>query len=365
MAITLPGHKKASVEQDQLLALINSMIDGFLAVDKTGNIELCNGAAMSLLDTNNLKGQKLSDCLHLIDKKARAIDPLQLLGSRTIVSDDYKLRYNDGSTVFLHLNISPLKGSYGNQAEGGWVLLVRDITRDKLIEEERDEFVSVASHELRTPVAIAEGSISNAMLLAERSGANDSVKHSLAAAHDQIIFLSNLINDLSMLSKAERGSIGMEIDTFSPVKLAQSLAHDYDRMAAAKKLAIHFQSQASGQLRSSELYIREILQNFLTNAIKYTEKGSITITVSATGNGFDFEVSDTGIGISKSEQAKIFEKFFRSSDWRVKEVTGTGLGLYVTAKLAKAIGATISINSELNKGSSFMLHVPNIVDPGK
>lgn len=365
MAISLPGHNKHSVEQDRLTTLINSMTDGFLAINSSGVIDTCNGAALSLLDANNLTGQPLSSCLKLLDKKGAATDITQLLNNRSITSDEYRLQYIDGSAINLYLSISPLQSSYGSDSDSGWVVLLRDITRDKMIEEERDEFVSVASHELRTPVAIAEGSISNAMLLAEKSSAADTVKHSLAAAHDQIIFLSNLINDLSMLSKAERGSSGMEVGVFDPYKLVQTLAQDYDRMAAAKKLTIHTQADSSGQLNSSELYVREILQNFVTNAIKYTLSGSITLSVTPTSNGFDFSVADTGIGISKSEQAKIFEKFFRSSDWRVREVTGTGLGLYVTAKLAKAIGATVSIKSEMNKGSTFTLHAPNITATAK
>jgi signal transduction histidine kinase len=197
-------------------------------------------------------------------------------------------------------------------------------------------------------------------LLSEKSGATDTIKHSLAAAHDQIIFLGNLINDLAMLSKAERGAIGMEIDTFSPGGMATSLAADYQRMAEVKKLEIRTAIEETPTLRSSSLYVREILQNFVTNAIKYTQKGSVTIGVKAKDSGIEFSVADTGIGIGKSEQAKLFEKFFRSSDWRVREANGTGLGLYVTSKLAKTLGATVSVTSEAEKGSIFSIYIPNM-----
>ena len=116
-------------------------------------------------------------------------------------------------------------------------------------------------------------------------------------------------------------------------------------------------------LKSSKLYVREILQNFITNSIKYTEKGSITISAKPKENGVMFEVRDTGIGISKSDQTKLFQKFFRADDPRTQKNSGTGLGLYVTMKLAKLIKAEISMQSELNKGSTFSIFVPNMEIP--
>lgn len=365
------GFKKASggkdtvLDQQRLLALVNSMTDGFLALNESAEIQLCNSSALNMLDVNTLQGVNLSQILHLIDKRGKPVSIQKVLPEQgSMTSDEWKLQYRDGSSINLFISVSPLQAVYGDSSEGGWVVIFRDITHEKQIEQERDEFVSVASHELRTPVAIAEGSISNGILLAEKTGASDTIKHSLAAAHDQIIFLSNLINDLSMLSKAERGAVGMEIDVFNPSSLATALAEDYGRMAGVKKLVIRAQTEQTANIRSSSLYVREILQNFVTNAIKYTQKGSITISVKSKVDGAEFSVTDTGIGISKSEQAKIFEKFYRSSDWRVREVSGTGLGLYVTTKLAKAIGASLSMKSETEKGSTFTLYVPNMPESG-
>lgn len=362
MALNLRrAQPSGTLDHQRLLALVNSMTDGFLAINENTEVILSNSAAYSLLDTNSLDGKVLPMILNLVDKRGKPVNIAHLLyDEKTVTSDEWKLQYADGSDINLYVSISPVRTGYGAKLEGGWVVVLRDITAEKKIEQERDEFVSVASHELRTPVAIAEGSISNAMLLSEKSGVSDTIKHSLAAAHDQIVFLSNLINDLSMLSKAERGSVGMEIDVFNPASLASSLAEDYERMANVKKLTIRAQPDKVPDVRSSSLYVREILQNFVTNAIKYTQKGGITITVKQKDNGVELAVADTGIGISKSEQAKIFEKFFRSSDWRVREVNGTGLGLYVSARLAKAIGGTISISSEAEKGSVFALYVPNM-----
>jgi len=108
----------------------------------------------------------------------------------------------------------------------------------------------------------------------------------------------------------------------------------------------------------SRLYLHELLQNFITNAIKYTRDGSVTLKIHKSRDEVRFEVSDTGIGISKSDQAKVFDKFYRSEDYRTRETNGTGLGLYVTRKLAKKMGTQIELKSRLNHGSSFSFTLP-------
>jgi signal transduction histidine kinase len=106
--------------------------------------------------------------------------------------------------------------------------------------------------------------------------------------------------------------------------------------------------------------VREILQNFITNALKYTEKGSVVVGAKPVKDGVLFTVSDTGIGISKSDQERVFDKFFRSEDFRTRATSGTGLGLYVTMKLARIVHAEVSLESELNHGSTFSIFIPNL-----
>jgi signal transduction histidine kinase len=238
---------------------------------------------------------------------------------------------------------------------------MRDITREKSLEEERDEFISVVSHELRTPIAIAEGNISNAQFIVEKAGGNKEIQDTLKQAYNQIVFLSGLINDLSTLSRAERGKLEVEVEKINVHELMQELGANYKPQAEAKKLS--FEVSADKNLRllvSSRLYVREILQNFITNAIKYTEAGHVTLTGKQQDNSVLFEVSDTGIGISKSDQEKVFDKFFRSEDYRTRANNGTGLGLYVTMKLARLIHADISLESEVDHGSTFKITIPDL-----
>lgn len=358
--------KSSQLDHERLLALINSMVDGFIAVDKAGTIVLSNGVALNLLDTNNLTGLQLKSAVSLKDDKGNVVDMLGLAAQHPggLVSRDWNLRYKDGSIISLYVSISAVRGRFGNEGEGGFVVLFRDITREKIVQNEKDEFISVASHELRTPVAIAEGSVSNAQLLAGKSSSSQAVTQSLETAHNQIVFLGSLINDLAMLSRADRGDSALSTESFSVVELMESLANDYETQAKQKGLQLSVKTEsAPHNLTSNQLYVREILQNFITNSLKYTEKGSITITSVARSEGTEFSVSDTGIGISKTEQSRLFSKFFRSEDWRVRQASGTGLGLYVSGKLAKLIGASISLESTLNKGSIFHIFVPHLRVP--
>lgn len=359
-----------SVEHQQMAALINSMSEGVLAMDGQLNITLTNGVVLDLLDANVLTGKSVTGSVKLYDAEDKELDLAGLVKPLTSVfsSRNLTVKYSDGSSANLAVTISPVRSGYGDKTAAGWVMVMRDITAEKSLEEERDDFISVASHELRTPIAVTEGNISNALLQAEKSGASEEIRASLAAAHDQTLFLGNLVNDLAMLSRANRGKLALSVQPFEVSSVLKELVQDYSGQAEAKGLKLELNlEEGLGQLNSSELYVREILQNFITNSLKYTEKGTITLAAHADSNGAVFTVSDTGIGISKSDQNRLFKKFFRSNDWRVQKASGTGLGLYVTAKLIKLLGANLSMESELNKGTAVTLAVPNIVvhDPPK
>jgi signal transduction histidine kinase len=263
----------------------------------------------------------------------------------------------------LEVTYSPIRGSYSRSkkasVEDGYMLILRDVTKAKSLEEERDEFISVVSHELRTPITIAEGTLSNVQVMMGRPDIAESVlKQSVATAHEQIIFLAKMVNDLSTLSRAERG-VADAPESIEVRSLVNDLFNEYAPQAKAKKL--HFDLDLDphlGEVVASRLYLHELLQNFITNSIKYTREGGITLVVARKDNEIKFEVKDTGIGISKSDQGKIFQKFYRSEDYRTRETGGTGLGLYVAVKLSKKLGTKIEMKSRLNHGSSFSFTLP-------
>lgn len=357
-----PADQSARLEHERLASLINSMADGVIAVDKQTRVVIYNGAALNLLDRNDpVEGKLLGDIFHPVSKTGKPVDIVRLVRATAAptTSRDLRLQYRDGSIISLYLSLAPVRLGYGSMGKQGYVLVLRDITREKSLEEERDEFISVASHELRTPIAITEGNISNAQFIVEKTGDLGKVKLALEQAHNQILFLADLVNDLSTLSRAERGTLPLDIEPIAVRELLAELAHDYEQEAAKQHLALRIEATATHPLRSSRLYVREMLQNFITNALKYTEHGTVTIRAQDQPGGVRFAVADTGIGISHSDQKRVFDKFFRSEDYRTRKTSGTGLGLYVAAKLARLLHADITLESKLNSGSTFGIFVPD------
>ncbi|MFZ2494699.1 MAG: ATP-binding protein, partial [Candidatus Saccharimonadales bacterium] len=351
-----------SSQQNQLMTLINSVNEAIISINAHGTVQLYNAATLNLLDTNeSLSGKKLDEVLSTYSETGEPIKLFNELknSAPSITRQDLELRFADGETMSLDISSSRIRG-IDNETQG-YILVIRDITRSKSFDEERDEFISVVSHELRTPVTITEGTISNSIMLIEKGAAPSVVAQALSSAHEQTLYLARMINDLSTLSRAERG-VGAEKESIDVTDLMHQLYNEYHKKASEKKLRLNLDiSPTLGTVEASRLYLEEVLQNFLTNAIKYTQKGTITLTARRQKGTIVFAVTDTGIGISKHEQKKVFEKFYRAEDYRTRETNGTGLGLYVVKKLADKMGISIDLSSRLNHGSTFSFSLPSVV----
>jgi len=322
---------------------------------------------LNLLDTNqSLEGKNLDTVLKLKSRDHKQVKLFDMLedANSGITTSDYVHEFAPKDMINIYINAAPVKLGFKENQESGYIILMRDITKEKSLEDERDEFISVISHELRTPLAIAEGNLGNAIYITNKNESPRIVSDSLNEAHDQVIFLSNMINDLATLSRAERTNVKLELKEIVLSEVIEEIDLNYSRSAKDKnlKLAVTCASDTKN-IVTSELYLKEILQNFVTNAIKYTAKGTVLVHARSNTKGEAiFSVSDTGIGLSKSDQKRVFEKFFRSEDYRTRESSGTGLGLYVTAKLAHLIHAQITLESELNKGTTFTITIPTLAD---
>lgn len=364
----LHSKRQAQLQRERLTTIINNLSDATFSVSQTGVISMYNAACLSLLDINaNIKGRKITEVLNLVtvDNEAVSIGSLLKDATRTITRDDLMHQYTDGESVRLEITYAPIRGNYSvsrrDEERGGYVIIMRDITKQKSLEEERDEFISVVSHELRTPITIAEGTVSNLALLMDRGIKNVDeamLSKTVETAHEQIIYLARMVNDLSTLSRAERG-VADDAESIDVNELVQMLFHKYESEAKAHGLQLNLDLGTSlGSVHTSKLYLEELLQNFITNAIKYTHEGSVTVIAKKNDKSIHFAVTDTGIGMSRTDQAGAFKKFYRSEDYRIRETSGTGLGLYVAAKLAQKIGTKIDLKSRVNFGSTFSFDLP-------
>ncbi|MCB9819972.1 PAS domain S-box protein [Candidatus Nomurabacteria bacterium] len=353
------AQKRVKRERQALLTTINSASQAIFTIENNGTIGLYNSAFISLLDTNtDIAGKPIDEVMPIVDMDGNKHKITSLLeGSSRYETEDILLPITEEDSIRMHLTVNRVAEGFGESSgHTTYICTVRDITKEKSLEEERDEFISVVSHELRTPITIAEGSLDNAGILFDRENVSrDTVKKSIDLAHGQIVILAGMINDLSTLSRAERGvADNQEIIEVEP--LAKKLYETYLEQAKEKKLHLNLKLTGKpGSVYASRLYLEELLQNFLTNAIKYTVKGDVTIQITNTKESVEFAIKDTGVGISKSDQAKIFKKFYRTEDYRTRETSGTGLGLYVASKLARKIGAKIDVKSRLNHGSTFSI----------
>jgi PAS domain S-box-containing protein len=350
-------------ERQRLLSLINSLSNAVLAVDEAGKIYLYNAAALELLNTNrDISGSYINDLLPLHDEDGGRVNLLRLIKAddHAVNRQDLYYEASDASKMILDLTVSPVHVfGYGSDNWGGYMAVFRDITKQKSLDEERDEFISVTSHELRTPLAIAEANLSTAMLPGFAK-IEPKAKHLIDQAYQNVVFLGALIQDLTTLSRAERADLKIKHEVIDTRTFCEQLVTDYRPQAETKGLNLNLKlSPDLGNIISGEHELHEILQNFLTNAIKYTSTGSITLEATKQSNGTEFSVRDTGIGISASDKHKIFTKFYRSEDYRTRQTGGTGLGLYITHKLAEKLGVKITFTSRLNHGSNFRIFVPN------
>ena len=356
-----------SLQRDRNMTLVNNLTYAIISTDMNGVIKVYNAASLNLLDTNeNLNGHHVDEILRLTDQNHNEINIFKELQSTktTIKRDDLDFSFLDGEKMRLEITYSPIRSSFAShkkKSDDGYIIIMRDITKAKSLEEERDEFISVVSHELRTPITIAEGSLSNTLVMMGKPNVTDEMlKSSVNMAHDQVIFLASMVNDLGTLSRAERG-VADQTEDIDVRSFAHDLINKYHSEAAKKGLQLDLDMSAKiGKIHVSRLYFEEMIQNFITNAIKYTKEGTVTVIIKQKDGEINFAFKDSGIGISKSDQARIFEKFYRSEDYRTRETGGTGLGLYVAAKLARKLDTRIEVTSRLNHGSTFSFSLPAI-----
>ena len=363
----LHSQRRERLQYDRLLTVINNLTDAAFTTDEKGTILMYNAACLDLLDTNDsLKGRNIGDLFRLTTKDNEAAQLLDILkdATRATRRDDLNHTYSDGESIRLEITYAPIRSNYSLSKKrdelGGFILIMRDVTKQKSLEEERDEFISVVSHELRTPITIVEGTLSNLefMMNQPKQPTAKVLSSNVTTAHEQVLYLARMVNDLSTLSRAERGVADTpeEIDV---QELLHAMHQQYEKEAAARHLHLNLDlGPKLGKVNVSRLYLEELIQNFVTNAIKYTKEGSVTIIAKRTKNTVRFTVTDTGIGISHTDQTKVFNKFYRSEDYRIRETNGTGLGLYVSTKLAHKLHTQIELKSRLNHGSSFSFELP-------
>lgn len=360
------ANQEKEAEKQRLLSLINSISFAIIAVRDDGSILMYNGATLELFDTNTrLQDQPIDQCITLKDNNGESLRLMDLLEKGQGIQQfrDLGFTAGDGSRIDLDITASPITATSNQHAvPEGYIIMMRDVTKEKSLDEVHDEFISVTAHELKTPIAIAEASLSTA-LMPDLAPDKKQTRDLVQKGHDNVKLLGNLVRDLSMLTEEESSISKDDIATMPPAEIIEQLQRNYADEADQKGLELKTDVKDDmPAVTTSQSHVYEILQNFLDNAIKYTKEGTVTIGVKPdeTTNASVFYVEDTGSGISATDKKQIFDKFYRSEDYHTRETSGTGLGLYVARTLAGRINGEVWFDSELNRGSTFYLKIPSI-----
>lgn len=263
----------------------------------------------------------------------------------------------NGQLYIAESRISPLFDEQGELY--GFVGIERDITRQKEIDKAKTEFVSIASHQLRTPLTIINWYIE---MLETGNGLalSDKQKQYLSEIERASRRMIELVNALLNVSRIDLGTFMVDIEPMDFAAAMDDVLKDLEPQIAQKKLRLAKKyDTALPQINADPKLLRMIFQNLLTNAVKYTpDKGTVTIGLEKQADRVIITVTDTGLGIPEEQQSKIFQKFFRADNARMKEPDGNGLGLYIIKSLIEHSGGTIRFVSAENKGTTFFVSLP-------
>jgi len=373
---------ETSEEKSEII--IQSISDGVIVFDKTGKITLINAAAATLTEWSTADAIGLD--AHLVLKVFNED------GSHLNVKDDLLSIANNKKeivtrTVIIHghvsrqtivsLVISPLLIPPNNEAEGA-VAVFRDITKAKQEERQRSDFISTASHEMRSPVAAIEGYL--ALALNPQLGTIDTkAREYLEKAHESTQHLGQLFQDLLTSAKAEDGRLTSHPVVLEVGSFLEQLTDSLKLVAQQKKLSLEFRTgrksditdatEIGGSSRSVRpLYyvfadpdrLQEVITNIFDNAIKYTDHGGIVIGLTGNDDTVQLYISDTGQGIPADDIQHLFQKFYRVDNAESRTIGGTGLGLFICAKIIDLYHGNIRVESKLGKGSTFYINLPHI-----
>lgn len=255
-------------QRTQLQAVLDNMSEALITVTKTGVIDLQNNSVESVLSTTRLiVGEYADDVFRLIDEKDNPVTIKELLSHRqkAVYRDDLRHKVSDGEYMNLSIHITPIKLDHDARITAEverYVMVFRNITKQKTLDYERDEFISVMSHELRTPVAIARGSIENWLAVQDKGGKTAVTRKSAEVAHDHVKLLASIIDDLSNLSRVERG-VGSEAEEVELSSLTKDLYESFEQEANRAKLKLVLDLEADlPVVHMSKTYLNQILKKF-------------------------------------------------------------------------------------------------------
>jgi PAS domain S-box-containing protein len=358
----LEGYRHNKLEQ-----ILNSLTDGIAVTDEHDRITFANRALLGLTgmagSEETLCGKTMEETLGLTSAGSHArplLDPDQR-GRMVVVEIG---RGGDMPQGVIRVARAP-QASQQSESSFSHVWSIRDITQQKLADQMREQFVNAATHELRTPLANIKA-YAETLALTEMIDVEQQ-KSFCNTINEEVSRLARFVDDLLYLSRMEVGSTPLNQQITSIERLLRETLTKVRPQMDQKTITFDVELPAKlPELVLDKDKFTVALVNLLGNAAKYTPQGGrVRLHVEAKDRVLQIDVEDSGIGIAVEELPKILEKFFRSSDPRVQEQTGSGLGLSLANEIVRLHGGKLTVQSELNKGSRFTVTLPMVLEKGK
>lgn len=324
--------------------------DGIILLDPYGNIQWWNSAARELLKLRK------EDTGQLLTNLVREPAFIQFYNS---TKHREPITLDNPAQAGHHLQVAMTVFGKGER-----LLLLRDVTRLKLLENMRQDFVANASHELKTPLTVLKGHLEN--ILAFSDNLAPPTEKALKSMNNQTTRMNNLVNDLLLLTRLDSAADSIEGQEIALPEFLTQIAHDASELSAEKNHEIEVDCQTHHHLRGNPGEIRSAINNLVFNAVNYSPAGSkVTIQWVKTRSGAMVSVKDQGIGIDQHHIPRLTERFYRVDAGRSSEQGGTGLGLAIVKHALQHHDARLDISSTKNKGSTFSCVFPEsrLIDP--
>lgn len=373
---------KLSSATDKAETIISNIDDGVVLFDKDGTIQLFNPSAGRITGWNpeDAQGLSIKKVMQLVNDKGEPADaadnPLFLIfdSHEGIRRNDLFLLTRQKTQISVQLNVSPLYDRDKNITAA--VAVFNDVSKERAEEKQRADFISTASHEMRTPVAAIEGYL--ALALNDKvSTIDERARGYLEKAHSSTQHLGKLFQDLLTSAKAEDGRLTSDPKVIEMGEFMQQLIGDLRLVAEKKGLAVEYLAGGSGNKIDARqggervvqpLYyvyadpdrLREVITNLFDNAVKYTPEGKISFGMTGNDEVVQCFVRDTGPGIPADDLPHLFQKFYRVDNTATRTIGGTGLGLFICRKIIELYNGRIWADSEIGKGSSFYINLPRL-----
>jgi len=350
--------REVKEEQAKLVAAIQGLSFGFVLVDNSGTITLTNPAAANILDIKDVTMDWISKQL---GDKVNLSELIQKSHAEKGIID---LKDIELGNKILRIFLAPIITDQEGDKIIGTIILIEDITEAKMTERSREEFFAIASHEMRTPLTAIRGNMS---LIKDFYGAeikNPEVNEMIADSYSASVRLIDIVNDFLDASRLEQGRITLKKENVDLADLSKEVIHELSVLAEPKKLTLKFKEKKGAPLPpafADRDRAKQVIANFISNAIHYTPKGGVTVEVMKEGDFMKVFVTDTGEGISPQNQNRLFRKFQQAGkEMLARDVTkSTGLGLYISKLLVETMGGKIWLEkSEVGKGSTFAFTLP-------